>query len=61
MTQDAEWLRSLLEELAEREIFPQTPPFAQRFMDALVSPREHHWRRRLAFLGAATVSLSAGI
>ncbi len=59
MTHDAEWLRTLLEELAERETFPPTPPFASRFLDALVSPSESHWRRRLAVLGAATLSLSA--
>ena len=59
MTHDAEWLRSLLEELAEREAFPPTPPFAQRFLESLLSPSESHWGRRLAFVGAATVSLSA--
>lgn len=59
MTQEAEWLRDLLEELGEREVFPPTPPFATRFLDALVSPSESHWGRRLAVLSAATLSLSA--
>ncbi len=59
MTHDAEWLRTLLEELAEREVFPPTPPFGARFLDSLVSPSESHWGKRAAFLGAATVSLSA--
>ncbi|MCK9486914.1 MAG: hypothetical protein M0R73_09515 [Dehalococcoidia bacterium] len=59
MTHDAEWLRTLLEELAEREVFPPTPPFAARFLEALVSPSESHWGKKMAFLGAATVSVSA--
>lgn len=59
MTHEPDWLTKVLEELAEREVFPASPPFAARFLDTLVSPRESRWRRRAAVAGAATVSLSA--
>jgi len=59
MTHEPDWLTKVLEELAEHEVFPATPPFANRVLDSLLARREASWPFRVALVSAATLSLSA--
>ncbi|MEX2373224.1 MAG: hypothetical protein WD800_05425 [Dehalococcoidia bacterium] len=63
MAYEPDWLVKVLDELGERDLLHARPRLSthllRRTRDALVAPNEYRWPRRLAFVSAATLSLSA--